>query len=177
MLMDNSKKDITLTCQVCKKNFLWPADEQRKFDKLVAEGKWKVSTPPTRCPACRCRRIPMRAGAYLNTEAIVEFVEEVETKKGYKRRADLVLRHLFEEIAECSAALWKHEEENEHLWAAGGIAPQPAPTKVARELIDIISLTIWMADILGIDLNEAMRWRMKEVFQQYGIEDRENPTK
>ena len=167
-----SKSDITLTCQVCKKDFVWMADEQRKFDKLVAEGKWKVATPPTRCPACRCRRNPMRAGAYINTEAIMEFVQEVETKKGYRRQADLVLRHLFEEIAECSSALWKYEEEAEAM-----IDKLPAPTKVARELVDIISLSCLMADILGIDLNEAVRWRMKEVFQQYGIEDRENPTK
>ena len=166
--MDNSKKDLTLTCQVCHKPFMWPADEQRKFDKLVTDGKWKVATPPTRCPACRCRRIPMRAGAYFNTEAIMEFVQEVETKKGYRRRADLVLRHLFEEIAECSAALWKYEEEAEAM-----IDKLPAPTKIARELVDIISLSCLMADILGIDLNEAVRWRMKEVFQQYGIDDRE----
>lgn len=170
--MIETKKDLTLNCQVCHKSFVWMADEQRKFDKLVAEGKWKISTPPTRCPACRCRRIPMRAGAYLNTEAIIEFVEEVETKKGYRRRADLVLRHLFEEIAECSAALWKYEEEADAM-----IDKLPAPTKVARELVDIISLSCLMADIMGIDLNEAVRWRMKEVFNQYGIDDRENPTK
>ena len=98
----------------------------------------------------------------------MEFVQEVETKKGYRRRADLVLRHLFEEIAECSAALWKYEEEAEAM-----IDKLPAPTKIARELVDIISLSCLMADILGIDLNEAVRWRMKEVFQQYGIDDRE----
>lgn len=164
------KKDRTLNCQICKKDFLWPADEQRKFDKLVAEGKWKVATPPTRCPECRCRRVPMRAGSYINTEAISEFVDEVETKKGFRRRPDLILRHILEEVGELSAALWKFEEENEY---ASVMSKAPDPARVARELVDIIFLCVWEAHVMGIDLNESVRWRMKEVAKQYGIDDRE----
>lgn len=166
--MNQQKTDITLNCTVCYKPFVWPAEEQKKFDELVATGKWKKSNPPTRCPVCRCRRTPMRAGSYINDEAITAFVEEIETKRGYRRRADLVLRHLLEEVGECSAALWKFEEESEAV-----LENRPEPAKVARELVDIIFLCCWMADILGIDLNEAVRWRMKEVAKQYGIDDRE----
>lgn len=168
------KTDKSLTCTVCKNGFTWPAEEQKRFDDMVATGRWKVATPPTRCPACRCRRAPMRAGSYINDEAIAAFVDEVETKKGYVRRADLVLRHLVEEVGELSAALWKFEEEMEF---ASVMPKPPEPTKVARELVDVISLAVRMADILGADLNEAIRWRMKEVAKQYGIEDREISTK
>lgn len=161
-------QDIKLKCQICKIEFNFTAEEQKHFDGMVIQGKWKVANPPMRCPACRCRKIPMRADAYINDEAIVEFVEAVESKKGFKRRADLVLRHILEELAECSAALWKHEEEVEN-----SIHAIPPPAKVARELVDIIFLSVWMADILGIDLNEATAWRMKEVAKQYNVEDRE----
>lgn len=171
--MEN-KQDKTLNCSVCKKDFIWPGQEQKRFDEMVISGKWKVATSPTRCPACRCRRIPMRADNYINAEAITLFVEEVETKKGYRRIPDLVLRHLFEEIGELSAALWKFEEESEF---SSVMKSPPEPTKVARELVDIISLVVWLADIMKIDLNASVRWRMKEVSKQYGIEDRETTPK
>lgn len=168
------KIDKTLHCQICSKDFIWTGKEQAHFDDMVATGRWKVSTPPTRCPECRCRRIPMRAGSYINTEAISEFVDEIETRKGYKKRPDLILRHILEEVGECSAALWKFEEESEF---AAVMSKPPDPARVARELVDIIFLCVWEAHVMGVDLNEAVRWRMKEVAKQYGIDDREVSSK
>ena len=87
----------------------------------------------------------------------------VEKKKKYKRDPNLILRHLFEEIGELSNALWIYESEAKER--STGIRPEI----VARELIDIISLANYLADVLGIDLNAEFPYRMKEVAKQYGI--------
>ncbi len=44
--------DKKLTCVVCKKEFIWPAEEQEFFAK-------KGFKPPLRCPECRKAKKPL----------------------------------------------------------------------------------------------------------------------
>lgn len=101
---------------------------------------------------------------YINTKKIQGFVTLVENKKGFKRDANLILRHLFEEVAECSAELWKYESTDSTMEVKDRYAEN-----VSRELCDIISLCVYLADVLGLDLNESFPERFKEVARQYQV--------
>lgn len=161
-------KDMPLRCASCHEEFAWTKGEQEFYKKMVDSGRWEKAVPPSKCLACRKAKVPMRPCSFLEVETIVNFVNCIEDKKGFRRRPDLILRHMFEEIAEASAALWKHEEEIETI--QGTDIQPPTPTGVARELVDLLFLASYMADVLGIDLNDAIRWRMKEVAKQYDVE-------
>lgn len=102
---------------------------------------------------------------YINSKKIQDFVTLVETKKGYKRDVGLILRHLFEEVGELSGAIYRYETEQEHH----ADCCLPKREQVAMELVDIISLANYIADVLKIDLNNAFPKRMIQVARQYGV--------
>lgn len=97
---------------------------------------------------------------FINAKKIQEFVTRVETKKKYKRDPNLIMRHLFEEVGELSAALWRYE-------SSPRLKKGDSKERAAAELVDIISLSVYMADVLGIDLNKAFPERIDEVARQY----------
>lgn len=99
---------------------------------------------------------------YIDTKKIQAFVTRVEKKKKYKRNAGLIMRHLTEEIGELSAALWRHETGAYNLYG-------DSKERTAAELVDVISLSVYMADVLSIDLNKAFPKRIDEVARQYGV--------
>ncbi len=111
---------------------------------------------------------------YIASDKIQEFVTRVENKKGFKRDSALIIRHLFEEIGECSAALWRYES----LKTDANFSKSMAKIKVGSELADIIALSVYMADVLEIDLNKAIPQRFNEVAREYGVEGvkKENET-
>ena len=101
--------------------------------------------------------------SYVDCRRIQSFVDSVERKKNFKRDPGLIMRHLFEEAGECSRALWLLESFS------------PSGLKVCRkyavasELVDIISLCVYLADVVGVDLNETFPKRFKEIAKQYKV--------
>lgn len=53
MTMEKTYKDIELTCDRCHSPFVWTANDQRFFDRMVAEGKWESPTTPRKCRPCK----------------------------------------------------------------------------------------------------------------------------
>ena len=90
-------------------------------------------------------------------------VRAVEKKKKYKRDYNYVFRHLISEIAELDAAIHQYER-------LGGAARHEWLIKnIGNEIIDIIFLACYMADLFKIDLNKIAPERMKNIKIQYGI--------
>ena len=113
----------------------------------------------------------MTTRKYIDTHRIQAFVNKVERKKGYKRDSALVLRHLFEECGELSAALWRLESR------ARKVMRTKHHKAVGKELADVVFLACYIADILGIDMNKAIPDAMEAVAKQYGIGKRGKPRK
>lgn len=104
---------------------------------------------------------------YINSKKIQAFVTKVETKKKFKRDTNLIFRHLVEEVGECSRALWHYE-----LFCTTGMK-SGARKDVAKELVDIISLCVYLADVLHEDLNEIFPIRIREIAKQYMVNHKE----
>lgn len=100
---------------------------------------------------------------YISAKEIQAFVTRVEKKKKYRRDPNLIMRHIMEEVGELSAALWRHE--------VAGVMKMAGDSKerVGAEIIDVISLSVYLADVLHIDLNKAFPKRIDEVARQYGV--------
>lgn len=141
---------MTITCVSCKNDFTWGESEQELYARIGLQR-------PKRCAGCR-----KRERRYVDTDAIVAFVQKVEDTKGFRRDVRLVFAHMVEEVGELSRAVWDHEK------AALG-QDYPDPSGVGRELIDVVFLACWLADILRIDLNKQVPARMAEIRTQYGI--------
>lgn len=105
----------------------------------------------------------MTTRKYIDTHRIQAFVNKVERKKGYKRDSALVLRHLFEECGELSAALWRLES-----FSIDGMR-EKRRADIGKELADVVFLAVYIADILGIDMNKAIPDAMAAVAREYGI--------
>lgn len=102
---------------------------------------------------------------YVDTKSIQAFVNKIERKKRYKRDAGLVLRHLFEEVGELSAALYRYESDSKF----SQVLSMDRKDQVAKELCDVIFLAVYIADILKIDINKAIPSAMKDVAKQYNV--------
>ncbi len=166
--------DKGISCIDCRQIFIWTAGEQEYWQKQPG------FTPPKRCKKCRAlkwgrkepppqaeenvrQRKAVDLYGYIDQDAIVEFVQKVEDTKGFKRDVRLVFAHIVEEVGELSKAIWMNE-----LAAQTGTID--AETRdVAKELIDIIFLSAYLADILAMRLNEVIPERMGEIRQQYGV--------
>lgn len=102
---------------------------------------------------------------YLDTVRIQAFVDRVERRKRFRRDPNLILRHLLEELGECSNRLWLYESATPRL-------REKYRAEVGREIVDMVSLCVYLADVLKIDLNAAYPKRIEEVFRQYNVERR-----
>lgn len=100
---------------------------------------------------------------YINSKRIQKFVTSIEKKKRFKRDPNLIIRHLFEEIGECSHALWLAENPE-----TDGLR-ESRRRDVGRELCDIISLAVYLADVLGLDLNDIFQINFEEVARKYNV--------
>ena len=175
--------DMLIACVQCGTNFPWPEEDQEFYAKMNF-------TKPRRCPHCRPDRSSQRVknglveprpaparnpiqrslnsdpirGPLINQDGIVEFVRKVEDKKGYRRDVRLVFAHIVEEIGELAAKIYRYESEAEAS-ASGAADPDP----IGKELLDIIFLACYLADILNMDLNEIIPERMAEIRAQYGV--------
>ena len=99
---------------------------------------------------------------HIDQERIVRFVNAVEKKKRYVRDPSLVTRHLFEEVAEFSRALWDLQNATDGLRAS-------RRRDCAHELVDVISIACLLADILREDLNDSFPERFRAVAAQYRV--------
>lgn len=93
----------------------------------------------------------------------MSFVRRVESRKKFRRDPGIIIRHLFEEIGECSRALWFHQE-----MATPGLK-EKSSLDVAMEIVDIVSVSMLLADVLGVDINKAFPVRFRQVGKQYGV--------
>ena len=101
---------------------------------------------------------------FVDTRKILGFVHRVEKKKDYKKNANLIMRHLFEEVGEVSAELYKIES------AHPSVCREAERRRVGEALVDIVCLSAYLADSLGVDLDSCFPSRMRQVARQYGVE-------
>ena len=117
---------------------------------------------------------------YVSQSKILTFVNAVERKKKYSREPGLVVRHLFEEAAECSRKVWIYEKIKRQLKDAvmnGGKPPSPGTMvkylsikcEIAKETVDIVCVALLLCDIVGFKFDEVFEERMTEVFRQYRV--------
>lgn len=100
---------------------------------------------------------------YINTKRILSFVNRVERKKNYKRDVNLIMRHLFEEVGEVSAILYKFQSPD---------TPTLRDIKrreTALELVDVVFLSCYLAEALGVDLDGCVSDRMQAVARKYNV--------
>lgn len=99
---------------------------------------------------------------YINQTEIVRFVKAVEDKKGFVRDYNLVFRHLVEEVGELSRAIWEWEKKGRTL-------DNPPTDGIGREIVDVVFIALWLADIVGVDVDGSIPRAMDEISAQYGV--------
>lgn len=113
----------------------------------------------------------------INQKTIVDFVQTVEDTKGFVPNPDKVFRHLASELGELDAAMYEVDK----------ISPQKITKtldkemiqtkdlrnffcgKVGNELLDIIFLACYMADIYGVNLNKIAKKRAQDIMREYSV--------
>lgn len=108
----------------------------------------------------------------IDQEKIVRFVTAVETKKNFKRCPDKIFRHMISEMGELDAAIHVIDKlsspDLDGLFNLGSLR-QSLSKKVGEELLDIIFLACYMADVYEVDLNALIPKRMKAIADQYEV--------
>lgn len=170
-----TRKDITILCSDCGGEFLWQAGEQEFYEKMAY-------VPPKKCRRCRMKRKVMEepkrhedpdkedrcqkdgksGDELIDTKTIVKFIRTVEDYRGFSRDMRLVFAHMVEEIGELSRAIWEYEKEELQI-------DHPSPDGIGMELLDIVFLACYLADILAADLNELIPERMDAIRKQYKV--------
>lgn len=143
--------DQTIKCVKCGDDFTFTSSEQDYYQRMRLR-------QPKRCKGCRGKEV-----RYIDTDAIVAFVQKVEDKKSFQRDVRLVFAHLVEEAGELARAIYLHERQ-------ALVRDYPDPSDIGKELIDIVFLACYLADILRIDLNKQIPDRMSDIRVQYGVE-------
>lgn len=108
---------------------------------------------------------------YVNSKEIQAFVDRVEKRKSYRREYNLIFRHLLEEMGELSAAIWALQRVG---LSRRSKASSERKMQIGGELVDIISLCVYVSSVLKVDLNEAFPWKFSRVARQYGVEFKES---
>ena len=156
--------DKLITCTMCDKEFIWTVGEQRFY-------KIKEIDQPKKCKQCKSQEKALETeerldghtnGKLIDQEKIIKFVRLIEDTKGFKRDLRLVFSHLVEEVGELSRAMYAYEK-------AIVKSSKAKPDGIISELIDIIFLALYLADILAEDVNDLIPERMKEIREQYGV--------
>lgn len=102
----------------------------------------------------------------IDQDTIVRFVTAIETKKDFKRDPSLIFRHMISEMGELDSEIY-------NLESAVKDNVQNLITvfegRIGRELVDIIFLACYMADIFNVELNDIFSNRMKSIANQYGV--------
>ncbi len=169
--------DLNIECRDCDATFLWSEGEQGFYHQRGFQ-------QPSRCKRCRPVRrqffgpvgsekpkvlpisIDNRAPGkivydggdwFIDQERIQEFVDAVEAKKGFKPHYEKIFRHMVSELGELEGAIWNFESKGKSNFPIG------------CELIDIISLCVYMATVMQIELNIIFPQRMKAIAEQYGV--------
>ena len=154
--------DRSIRCMRCQKTFTLNAREQEFYLNLGYQ-------LPKRCKPCRdeikaekhtsgnesFNQSQGQESMFVDTVPIVDFVNTIEDAKGFVKDPRLVFAHIVEEVGELSKALWQLEMN------------KVKTSVVARELIDILFLICYMADIVHVDINDQIPTRIKEISNQY----------
>ena len=165
--------DKKIKCARCLKFFVLSDGEQQFYEELgyrlpkrcktcraivkqERESEGKITSPEVDYGQPRSTAKEQEADRlFIDTEAIVDFVNTIEEAKGYVKDPRLIFAHLVEEIGELSRALW--------LFESG----KAKSTLIIKELIDIIFLACYIADILHANLNDEIPDRMEQISEQY----------
>ena len=103
----------------------------------------------------------------IDQSTIVDFVTAVEKKKNFKADPDKVFRHIVSEIGELDGAMHdfdKSRKSNDKLWQ------EVMQKSIGHELLDVIFLVCYMADIYKLDLNDLVRERIDAIKREYSVE-------
>ena len=170
--------DAVIACINCGEEFVWNEEEQEFYQSLNY-------VKPKRCTRCRPdraaqrmttgkeNRLPVRKD-YIDQRSIIRFVQAVEAHKGFRPEIRLVFSHLVEEVGELSRKIWLHEKGRTGSDTMDGYL---AAREIGKELLDIIFLACYLAEILNLQLNGIIPERMREITEQYGIRQEDfNPT-
>ena len=109
----------------------------------------------------------------IDQATINSFVNAVETKKGFERNPDKVFRHIVSELGELDAHMHKVDQIRK-VNADGLMNLEKVESllsgKIGAELVDIVFLCCYMAELYGADLNRLAPARMDAIATQYGVE-------
>lgn len=108
----------------------------------------------------------------IDQTRINSFVNAVEKKKNFSRNPDKVFRHIASELGELDAKMYEVDKLDlepkdslvkvEHL-------KQFFSKKVGEELLDIIFLCSYMAELYGVNLNQLAPGRMEAIKREYSV--------
>ena len=98
----------------------------------------------------------------------MSFVNAVEAKKNFSRDHNLVFRHLVSELGELDARIWQYEK-NTKAGINGSVLTYDAKY-IGYELVDIVFLACFLAEIFGVDLDDLIGERIEQIKNQYGVE-------
>ena len=109
----------------------------------------------------------------IDQTKINSFVTAVETKKGFARNPDKVFRHIVSELGELDNQMHLLEtlriDEKFVNFIKLDTAQKMCKDSIGRELLDIIFLACYMADLYGTDLNALAPGRMEAILKQYQV--------
>lgn len=109
----------------------------------------------------------MKNKTLIDQKKICEFVNAVEAKKKFRRDSNYVFRHMISEMGELDRAMWN----TERFGTDRGDEPKDHAlrTIIGFELLDVIFLACYMAEIYGIELNDLIRLRMLAISKEYDV--------
>ena len=107
---------------------------------------------------------PLKSRNMINQKEINRFVTAVETKKKFRRDPNMIFRHMISEMGELDGAMY--DLERHHAMSPGGEGFFAA---IGYELVDVIFLACYMADIYGVDLNTIIPGRMQSIAKEYKV--------
>jgi NTP pyrophosphatase (non-canonical NTP hydrolase) len=96
-------------------------------------------------------------------------------KKNFSKNPDKIFRHIASELGELDAAMYEFEKlEIEERKDPEGLLNfknirEFRCKKVGEELLDLIFLCSYMAELYGVDLNEIAPARMESIRREYRV--------
>lgn len=113
-------------------------------------------------------------GPLIDQRNIVKFVNAVEKKKAFVPNPDKIFRHIVSEIGELDAAMYEVDKLDKEVLEDSVISSEGLKKlfskKIGEELLDIIFLCCYMADVYGLDLNNIAPGRMAAIAKQYEVD-------
>ena len=112
---------------------------------------------------------PQQRPQMIDQEAICRFVNKIENHKKFKRDHNLIFRHIVSELGELDAKIFQYEK---NVLAGLNQTTRYLDSKdVGFELLDIVFLCCYMADVFNINLDDLIEERMGQIKEKYNVKD------